>query len=135
MQLITVRKFDNIFTANIMLGKLQDAGIESYLKDENSTLVTRVIDSVKLLVKDSDETEARALLDQFESEYLNSITCPNCGSHNISLNIPEGSGSSITGLLSSYFSGSNSTTEDMYKCADCGYETRVPAGASPETGE
>ncbi|MEO5647958.1 MAG: DUF2007 domain-containing protein [Chitinophagaceae bacterium] len=136
MELIAIRKFDNVFTANIMLSKLQDAGIECYIKDENSTLVTRAIASVKLLVKDKDEVEAKNLLDQFEKEYNNSITCPNCGGNNIRLTIPEGSGNSITGLLSSYFSQNTSAEEDMYKCSDCGYETRIPAGHSPpEPGE
>lgn len=135
MELITVRKFDNIFTANIVLSKLQDAGIECYIKDENSIFVTRAIASVILLVKDVDEQRAKDLLDQFDLEYETSITCPNCGGHNIQIIIPEGSGNTITGVLSSYFSENTSSQEDMYKCRDCGYETRIPSGNSPEPGD
>lgn len=135
MELITIRKFNNVFSANIILGKLQDSGIECYLKDENSTFVTRAIESVKLMVKEEDEQRAKDLLDEFDKEYRTSITCPNCGSHNIHLTIPEGSGNTITGMLSSYFSENTLAGEDMYKCRDCGYETKIPSGPSSEPGE
>ena len=78
--MITLRSFDNYFLANITLTKLQDAGVECYLKDENTVtidpILSNAIGGIKLVVKEQDAAEARELLQQFDEEYLKSVKCP-----------------------------------------------------------
>jgi predicted RNA-binding Zn-ribbon protein involved in translation (DUF1610 family) len=130
--MVVLRKYDNPFRAQIMLTRLRDAGINCYIKDDNAVIVTRPIGGLKLIVSEADEVQARLLLDQFEKESETAILCPNCGGYNLYLVSPEGAGTSITGILSSYFAENTSSTEDMYRCNDCGHETRIP---SPEQDE
>ena len=59
MKLVTLRSFDNYFTANITLTKLHADGIECYLKDENTVtidpMLSNAIGGIKLVVKNEDE--------------------------------------------------------------------------------
>ena len=66
MELVTVQTFDNYFSANILLTRMRDAGIECYLKDEYTVtidpLLSNAIGGIKLVVKKRDEVEARKML-------------------------------------------------------------------------
>ena len=54
MELITIRTFNNYFSANILLTKLRDAGIQCYLKDEYTVtmdpLLTNAVGGIKLVI-------------------------------------------------------------------------------------
>ena len=126
MKLVVIRKFENLFLANILQSKLKDAGIQSFVEDENSTIVTHAISNVKLMVKDSDEADARRLLEEMDKNFKDDLTCPNCGSPNIHLQSQGGTDTSITGIISSYFTANPTSETDLYKCDDCGYETAHP---------
>ena len=55
MELVTVRTFSNYFSANLLLSKLRDGGIECYLKDEYTVtmdpILTYAVGGIKLVVK------------------------------------------------------------------------------------
>ena len=82
MNLVTVKTFDNYFTANITLTRLHAAGVECYLKDEYTVTIDPIlcnaIGGIKLVVKKSDEAMVKQLLDTYNSEYMNAaaITLP-----------------------------------------------------------
>jgi hypothetical protein len=61
MELVTVRTFNNYFSANIMLSKLKDGGIRCYLKDEFTVTVDPILSNavggIKLVVNKDDESE------------------------------------------------------------------------------
>ena len=86
MNLVTVRTFDNYFTANITLTKLHAAGVECYLKDEYTVtmdpMLSNAIGGIKLVVKNSDEALVKQLLADYEAEYLQAAACPRCGGNN-----------------------------------------------------
>jgi predicted RNA-binding Zn-ribbon protein involved in translation (DUF1610 family) len=129
MNIITLRTFDNYFLANITLTKLQDAGIECYLKDENTVtidpILSNAIGGIKLVVKDADAEEAKQLLQQFDEEYMNSVKCPQCGASAITLINKPGVTNFFTAIFSWLFSSYAVATEQVYKCAKCGYESKT----------
>ena len=129
MEIATIRTFDNYFLANILLTKLRHAGIECYLKDEYTVtidpLLSNAIGGIKLIVKKTDELNARKMLQVFDNEYRNNITCPQCGSHDVLL-VPKPSPKNYVAAIASWlFSAYAVSAENIYKCSKCGFESKV----------
>lgn len=107
MEIVTIRTFDNYFSANILLTRMRDAGIECYLKDEYTVtidpLLSNAIGGIKLVVKKTIETEARKMLEDFDNAYKNYIACPNCGSHDVLLLPKQSTENFITAITSWLF--------------------------------
>lgn len=133
MQLVTVRTFDNYFTANILLTKLHAAGIECYLKDEYTVTIDPIlcnaIGGIKLVVKKEDELPVKTLLDNFDAEYIKSIACPQCGSNHFTYIAKPGAINYLTAIFTWIFSSYAVAPDYVYQCGKCGYET----GHLPET--
>ena len=99
--------FDNYFSANIWLTRLQDAGIHCFLLDENTVtidpILTNAIGGIKLAVSEEDEAAARDMLLAFEQEYRRSARCPRCGSDQF-LQVPRrNAGNMLTAVLTWLF--------------------------------
>ncbi len=103
MDLVTLKSFDNYFSANIYLTKLQDAGVECYLKDEYTVtidpILSNVIGGIKLVVKNEDADEAIKLIKQFDEDYLQSVKCPKCGASDFTYIAKPG----VTNFLTAIF--------------------------------
>ena len=129
MELVTIRTFQNYFSASILLTKLRDAGIQCYLKDEHTVtinpLLTNAVGGIKLVINKEDSQEVFELLQQFDEDYSRSAVCPKCGSHTIEL-VPKRTASNmITAILSWLFSDYAVSAENVYKCGKCGYESQT----------
>ncbi|MEY2918273.1 MAG: hypothetical protein RIS73_1987 [Bacteroidota bacterium] len=129
MNMITLRSFDNYFLANITLTKLQDAGVECYLKDENTVtidpILSNAIGGIKLVVKEADAEDAKQLLQQFDEEYLKSVKCPKCSATEITLVTKPGASNYITAIFTWLFSSYAVAAESIYQCGKCGYESKT----------
>ena len=127
MEMVTIKTFDNYFTANIILSRLQDAGIDCYLKDEYTVtidpILSNAIGGIKLTVNLKDADSAVKLLTQFEEEYIKTATCPECGGNNISLVSKPGAGNFITAILTWLFTSYAVAPDKVYQCQDCHYES------------
>ncbi|RZJ78807.1 MAG: DUF2007 domain-containing protein [Chryseobacterium sp.] len=136
MPSVVLKTFDNYFSANITLTRLQDAGITCYLMDENSVTIYPVlgnaIGGIKLAVLEKDASDAQLMLDRFEDEYMKAAICPKCGHAefiSVPLNEPR---SIITSILTWLFSNYAVPSEYVYKCGHCRYETKsLPENFSP----
>jgi predicted RNA-binding Zn-ribbon protein involved in translation (DUF1610 family) len=115
--------------ANITLTKLQDAGVECYLKDENTVtidpILSNAIGGIKLVVKEEDAAQAKELLQLFDEEYLGSIKCPKCGSNTITSVIKPGVTNYVTAILTWLFSNYAVPAEQIYQCSACGWESKT----------
>lgn len=73
MDFVTIRTFQNYFTAHILLSRFRDSGIECFLKDEFlvtvDPILSNAVGGIKLVVKKEDEEEANLLLQQFDESY------------------------------------------------------------------
>ncbi len=128
MNIITLRSFDNYFLASITLTKLQDAGVECYLKDEHTVtidpILSNAIGGIKLVVKEEHAEEAKKILQQFDEEYLQSVKCPQCGAAAITLVSKPGASNFITAIFTWLFSSYAIAPENVYQCSKCGYESK-----------
>ena len=137
MDLVTIRTFDNYFLANITLTRLHAAGVECYLKDENTVtidpLLSNAIGGIKLVVKKADELMVKALLEGYDNEYMNAATCPQCGSNGFIYIAKPGATNYLTAILTWIFSSYAVAPDYVYRCEKCGYETdRLPEAISYE---
>ena len=128
MQTVILKTFDNYFTANITLTRLQDLGINCYLKDEYTVtidpILSNAIGGIKLAVDTRDSEKAIELLKEFQEEYMKAIACPICGKNNI-ISVPkQGAGNFITAILTWIISSYAVSSENIYQCQDCGYESK-----------
>ncbi|MDQ6903389.1 MAG: DUF2007 domain-containing protein [Bacteroidota bacterium] len=131
MELVTVRTFTNYFSANILLSKLRDGGIQCYLKDEYTVtmdpLLMNAVGGIKLVVNKNDVEEVLKVLQHFDEQYRRSAVCPKCGSHSIELVPKRNAANMITAVLSWIFSSYAVSAENVYQCSSCGYEsTNLP---------
>ncbi|MEO5942369.1 MAG: hypothetical protein ABIP30_14580 [Ferruginibacter sp.] len=129
MQTVILRTFDNYFTANITLTRLQDLGINCYLKDEYTVtidpILSNAIGGIKLAVDVEHAEEAVALLKQFDDDYMKAAVCPVCGKHEI-LSVPkQGATNFVTAILTWLFASYAVASENVYQCQHCGYESKT----------
>lgn len=129
MEMVPVKTFDNYFSANIILSRMQQAGIHCYLKDEYTVtidpMLSNAIGGIKLAVDKESVEEALSLLKQFEEEYLHSVECPQCHGNGIIEVSKPGPANFITALLTWIFSNYAVAPEKIYQCRDCGYESKT----------
>jgi predicted RNA-binding Zn-ribbon protein involved in translation (DUF1610 family) len=127
MEQVTVRTFNNYFSANILLTKLRDAGFQCYLKDEYTVtmdpLLTNAVGGIKLVVKKEDEQEIYSVMQHFDEQYRRSAVCPKCGSHDIDLVPKRSTANMVTAILSWLFSDFAVSAENVYQCGTCGFES------------
>lgn len=127
MDLVVIRTFDNYFSANIMLTKLRDSGVQCYLKDEYTVtidpLLSNAIGGIKLVVRKDDISYALQVINGFDTDYKNSVQCPICSSHNIILVPKAGVDNFLTALSTWLFSSYALSAENVYKCNDCGFQS------------
>lgn len=131
MELVTVKTFDNYFSANITLTKLHAEGVECYLKDEYTVtidpILTNAVGGIKLVVKKEDEEMVRQLLAEYDKEYMKAATCPLCGSHSFVYITRAGATNFLTAIFTWLFSSYAVAPEYVYHCEKCGYENeRLP---------
>ena len=126
MDLVVIRTFDNYFSANIMLTRLRDYGVQCYLKDEYTVtidpLLSNAIGGIKLVVRKDEMDMALQVVNGFDVQYKNAVLCPNCGSNDIILVPKPGVENIITAISTWLFSSYALSAENVYKCNKCGYQ-------------
>lgn len=129
MQTVVLKRFDHYFPAHILSTKLRDAGVESYLFDENSVTIgpflSNALGGIKLVVNERDEVRARNLISEFEEDYRKSAVCPKCGHNEIDLVPKRETSNLITALFTWLFSNFAVSTENIYECRNCGYQSET----------
>jgi DNA-directed RNA polymerase subunit RPC12/RpoP len=127
MQFVPIRSFDSYITANIWLGKLQQEGIDCYLKDEFTVtidpILSNAIGGIKLCVNEDQLQASLDLVTLFEEEARQSQKCPKCGSLNVQyISQPNNATNWFTALLSWFFGSYAVSGKYVYHCFNCGNE-------------
>ena len=72
MNFVSIKSYTNYVEANIVLGRLQNEGINCCLMDENADTInpiwTNAISGIKLMVAEPDVAIASELINQFREE-------------------------------------------------------------------
>ena len=137
MELVTVRTFNNYFSANIILTKLRDAGIPCYLKDEYMVTIdpflTNAVGGIKLVINKKDLEEVSELLRLPEADQGGEAVCPKCGSADIELIPTHSTTNMIRAIQSWLFSDYAVSADNTYKCNNCGAESRPLRGSAEDS--
>jgi len=128
MKTVVLKTFDNYFSANIILTRLQNEGIRCWLKDEYTVtidpIISNAIGGIKLAVDEQDTEAAIALLKEYHEDYMRAAVCPKCGHHEI-IEVPSKAASNVvTAVLTWLFSSYSVSVENIYHCRNCGYESK-----------
>lgn len=127
MAYTVLKTFENYFTANIFLGKMQEAGIDCRLMNEDVVttvpFLTNIVGGIKLVVNDEFAEEAKAILLGFEENYRNNSVCPKCGSKGMELIQKKGGDGKFTSIIGWLADNYPLNTLYVYQCKQCGFET------------
>lgn len=133
MEFIHADTFIDYIEANIIMGRLQEEGINCWLRDEHTVtidpILTNAIGGIKLMVAAPQLPRAMELLQAYREQKKKLIRCPNCGSHNVELVTTPRKAANwfwtiFGGLLGSY----SLAGDKVYHCFACSYEFAEPAG-------
>ena len=130
MEFILVQSFGSYIDANIILGRLQNEGINCWLKDENlvSTipLLTNATGGIKLMVAEDDVEKAKSLLQEFQEEKRANYLCPKCGSGEIEyISSPKETANWLSVVLGFLFFNYAMPVKTWH-CFTCGAEFKEP---------
>lgn len=128
MNFVPVQVYQNYIDAHIIKGRLEEANINCWLKDEHTVTTnpiwTNAVGGIKLMVAETQQARALSLLQEFETERRNNRACENCGSHNIELVSTPRKASNWLSAFASFFFGDYAIAPDkVYHCFDCGHES------------
>ena len=124
MEYVIVWSYDNYVPAHIAMGRLQEDGIDCWLKDENTVTMNplwgNALGGIKLMVAKDQAEKAHEILTQLLQDYRNKITCPKCGSHDLELVSSPRKPMTWLTALSTFFLGDYALTVDkVYHCFKC----------------
>lgn len=128
MQTTVLQSFDNYFSANIILTKLENEGIRCYLIDELSSTIYPALSNsilgIKLSVDSRQVERAKSLLEKYHQEYVDSAVCPMCKKTTMTIidkEIPTTTLIKLFKLLSKKYM---QPYERIYKCNSCHHLSR-----------
>ena len=131
MEFVELDAYTNYMEANIILGRLQEEGIECWLKDENTSTImpiwNQATGGIRLMVAKGDVKRTRQLLNQFRNEKKEKLCCPYCGSSNIELVSTPRKAINWLSALTTFFLGDYAmAVEKTYHCFNCSKEFKEP---------
>lgn len=127
---ILINAYNNYVEAHIARGVLEEEGINCWLKDENTLtidpILTNAVGGIKLMVFHTQAERAIDILLQLRNEARASVTCPQCGSHNIEkISTPRKARNWLTALFTFSLSDNAIAPDKVNHCFDCGHEFTV----------
>jgi DNA-directed RNA polymerase subunit RPC12/RpoP len=127
MNFVLLQSYDNYISAHIAMGRLEEDGVNCWLKDENTAtinpILSNAIGGIKLMVESTQAERAATILKDLELQYKETITCPRCGSHNIEfVSTPRKPSNWIMAVFGFLFTNYALSAEKVNHCFDCGNE-------------
>ena len=137
MNFIIAQVYTNYIDANIIMGRLEEEGINCWLKDENTVtidpILTNAVGGIKLMVPESQAERTFELLKQFRIEQHAVLKCPRCGSANVEFVTTPRKPSNWLGVIFGFLSMTFALSGDkVYHCFDCGFEFEEMPNAKTE---
>lgn len=131
MSFISVQSFSNYIDAHIVLGRLQNEGIDCWLKNEATTTImpiwTTAIGGIQLMVKKEQMGKAGDLLQKIAEEKKTNRVCPKCFSHNIEyINTMRKPVNWLSAVITFFLGDLALMPNQQYHCFHCGAEFPKP---------
>ena len=130
MQFTIIQAYDNYISAHIAMGRLEEDGINCWLKDENTVtidpILTNAIGGIKLMVASAQAERAASILRMLDQKNKTLNPCPKCGSHNVeSVSTPRKASNWAGAIIGFFFTSYALPVEKVNHCFDCGHEYNV----------
>ncbi len=127
MQFVPIYSYDNYVSAHIAMGRLEEDGINCWLKDENTVtidpILTNAVGGIKLMVASSQAERATGILRTLANEHKALNPCPKCGSLNIDLvSSPRKASNWASVYIGFFFTSYAMPVETVYHCFNCSHE-------------
>ena len=127
MSFTILQTFSNYIDANIIMGRLEEEGINCWLQDENtvtiSPMFSNAVGGIKLMVAENQLQRAVELMQQYSQEQKKQTPCPKCGSTNVEFVSTPRKASNWIGAFFGFLFGDYALAIDkVYHCFDCGNE-------------
>jgi hypothetical protein len=124
MKILPVKEFENSFQANLAKAKLESAGIDCFLTNENAvTLVPNKVGMfslrIDLMVAEHDFEIATRILNDEEPSNTTERICPNCKSKNIQPNYKYNLAKWLLLIVSLITSSTLISSKHPWVCRDC----------------
>jgi hypothetical protein len=135
MSFVSVQSFNNYIEAHIILGRLKEAGIDGWLRNEATTTIipiwTTAIGGIQLMVKQEQACQANHLLTRMAEEKKVNRLCPHCFSHNVEyINTMRKPVNWLSAIVTFILGDFAIMPEQLYHCFHCGKEFDKPLEAS-----
>jgi hypothetical protein len=127
MEYIILNSYNTYIDAHIAKGVLEEEGIESWLKDENTVtidpILTNAVGGIKVMVAKADAQRAWEILQQLKNEQKKAVACPKCGSNNTELVSTPRKAINWLSAITTFFLGDYAMGIDkVHHCFDCKHE-------------
>jgi len=127
MEYTPVWSYDNYIPAHIAAGRLEEEGIDCWLKDENSVTIlpmwTNAVGGIKLMVPNDDAKRAWEILNTLAMDHKASTPCPRCGSVDNEVILSQRKASNVFGAIFTFcFLNYALAGVRVYHCFKCGHE-------------
>lgn len=135
MTFVAIQSFTNYIDAHIILGRLQEAGIECWLKNEATTTIipvwTTALGGIQLMVKKDQFQRADSMLQKIAEEKKATRVCPHCFSHNVEyINTLRKPVNWLSAIVTFFLGDLALMPEQRYHCFHCGAEFERPLDPS-----
>ena len=130
MSYAVLQSFTNYVDAHIILGRLQEEGIDCWLKNENTTTImpiwTTAIGGIQLMVNQTQFERASAFLATIVAEKRKNVLCPKCGSSEVEFINTMRKPVNWLSAAATFFLGDFAVMpEQRYHCFHCGEEWKA----------
>jgi len=136
MKFVVLQVYNNYIDASIIMGRLEEEGINCWLKDENTVTInpalTNAIGGIKLMAPETQAERAFELLRHFRNEIQAVLKCPGCGSANVDfVTTPRKAPNWFGVIIGLLFTNYTLSPDKVYHCFDCGKEFESPKETEP----
>lgn len=127
MNFIILQTFNDYISAHLLKGRLEEAGIQSWLRDEHTVtidpILTNAIGGIKLMVQEKDRDDALQIIEEIRNDIKERLKCPQCGGSQIEFVSSNRKPINWLSAIATYFMVNFAIApEKVYHCFDCGHE-------------
>lgn len=127
MKTILLKTYENSFEANLLKTRLENEDIDCFLTNENTAnlLPHHFIDSnsgIQIFIDENDRDKALVILKKVDDKDPQIVSCPQCGSMDISNSLGKNKIKKVFQLFFALFAGTMKNSHFFYLCKNCNTE-------------
>ncbi|HVF95995.1 MAG TPA: DUF2007 domain-containing protein [Flavisolibacter sp.] len=139
MEFSILKSFANYIDAHIVLGRMQEEGINCWLKNESTATIMPIwntaLGGIQLMVNNDQLQRAASILKEIDNERKAQICCPKCRSRNVEyINTMRKPVNWLSAAVTFLLGDVALMPEQRYHCFACGEEWEEKGQVTGEEG-